>query len=222
MKNLKIILASAVLATNFLGTLKAQVAPSQQSVENRSYWQISARAGYDFPMYKEDFRFIDYKGGFMGGVSINKYWDWFGIQADGDYIKNTPEGVNLAGKYRDPSSNSGTSDYGSFVTQKKGISRVFAGIGPAFKYETENNKFTAELGLLGGVGFINGGEILVEGVRQDATKDVITYHTGFDKAVVFSTKAQVRFNYFFNQNWGVNAGAYYMNHYNVIESTKNE
>ena len=50
MKNLKVILASAFLAVNFLGTLKAQETPVQKREDLRSYWQISARAGYDFPM----------------------------------------------------------------------------------------------------------------------------------------------------------------------------
>lgn len=222
MKNLKVILASAFLAANFLGTLKAQETPVQKTEDLRSYWQISARAGYDFPMYKESFRFIDYKGGFMGGLSINKYWNWFGVEADADFIKNTPEAVNLPGQYVDYKLQNTILDYASFNVQKKDISRTFVGAGPAFKWQSDNNKFTSELGLMAGVGFIDGGEILVDGVRQDSINDVITYHSGFDKAVVFSTKAQLRFNYFFNDNWGLNAGAYYMSHYNVNESTKNE
>lgn len=227
MKNLKIILASALLASSVFTTVKAQVNPTEKLDNKKSYWQISARGGYDFPTYKEDFRFINYKGGFMGGVSINKYWNWFGIQADADFIKNTPEGVDLAGRYpgKNPPGVGGvfTQEYASFETQKKDISRTFVGIGPAFKYETNDNKFTAELGLMGGIGFINGGEILIRGVQQDLlTKDLITYHSGFDKQQVFSTKAQLRFNYYFHPNWGVHAGAYYMNHYDVDESSKNE
>ncbi|MDN3606164.1 OmpA family protein [Kaistella yonginensis] len=222
MKNLKVILASAFLATNFLGILKAQETPIQKLEDKHSYWQISARAGYDFPMYKETFRFIDYKGGFMGGLSVNKYWNWFGVEADVDFINNTPEAVDLPGQYVERTLQNTILDYASFKIQKKEISRTFVGAGPAFKWQTENNKFTSELGLMGGVGFIDGGEILVDGVRQNALNDVITYHSGFDKEVVFSTKAQLRFNYFFNDNWGLNAGAYYMNHYNVAESTKNE
>lgn len=101
MKNLQVILASAFLATGFLGTLKAQNKLVKKLDEKRSFWQISARAGYDFPMYKESFPFIDYKDGFMGGVSVNKYWNWVGIEADADFIKNTPEAVNLAGQYVD-------------------------------------------------------------------------------------------------------------------------
>jgi outer membrane protein OmpA-like peptidoglycan-associated protein/opacity protein-like surface antigen len=219
MKNFRLILASAFLATSFLGKVQAQVNPTERIDNKKSYWQLSARAGYDFPTYKEDFRFIDYKGGFMGGVSINKYWNWFGIQADADFIRNSPVGVGLDGKYELPK---GSGNYTSFLTDNKDISRTFVGIGPAFKYESNNNKFSAELGLMAGIGFINGGEILVEGVQQDLiTKDPITYHSGFDKEKVFSTKAQLKFNYWFNPNWAVNAGAYYMNHYNVKESTKN-
>lgn len=223
MKNLRLILATALLAANAFGSVNAQVSETPIQ-ENKSYWQLSARGGYDFPTYKEDFRFIDYKGGFMGGLSINKYWNWFGIEADADFIKNSPEGVDLPGKYLNKIGvTSLPMDYTSFDINKKNISRTFVGIGPAFKWENNTNKFTAELGLMGGIGFINGGEILVEGVQQDLiTKDIITYHSGFDKEKVFSTKAQLRFNYYFHPNWAVNAGAYYMNHYNVKESTKNE
>lgn len=222
MKNLKFIFASAFLATSFFTTVKAQVKPTETIQNPKSYWQISARGGYDFPTYKEDFRYINYKGGFMGGVSINRYWNWFGIEADADFIRNSPEGVDLAGKYVTATA-IGPQDFASFEITKKNISRTFVGIGPAFKYETNNNKFSAELGLMGGIGFIDGGEILIEGVQQDlVTKNVITYHSGFDNQKVFSTKAQLRFNYFFNQNWAVNAGAYYMNHFNVEESSKNE
>ena len=166
MKNLKVILASAFLATNFLGILKAQETPIQKLEDKHSYWQISARAGYDFPMYKETFRFIDYKGGFMGGLSVNKYWNWFGVEADVDFINNTPEAVDLPGQYVERTLQNTILDYASFKIQKKEISRTFVGVGPAFKWQTENNKFTSELGLMGGVGFIDGGEILVDGVRQ--------------------------------------------------------
>ena len=130
MKNLRLILASALLATNVFGSLNAQVTENPMQ-ENKSYWQLSARGGYDFPTYKEDFRFIDYQGGFMGGLSINKYWNWFGIEADADFIKNSPEGVDLPGKYFENKGVTSTSlpmDYTSFDTNKKNISRTFVGI----------------------------------------------------------------------------------------------
>ena len=37
-----------------------------------SYWQLSVKSGYDFPMHKHDFKYIDYKGGIMGGLSLNR------------------------------------------------------------------------------------------------------------------------------------------------------
>ncbi len=217
MKKLNLILAVTFLGTSIFGTVNAQEKPLQ-NMNERSYWQISARGGYDFPIFKEDFKYIDYKGGIMGGFSINKYWDWFGVQLDGDFIKNTPTSTINSGKYL---GSKGIEDYTSFATNKKDITRTFIGIGPAFKYQSTDNKFTTELGLLGGIGIIDGGEILITAKEQSGYEDLISYHSGFDKASVASAKAQLRANYFFNNNWGIHAGAYYMIHFNVPESQKN-
>ena len=100
---------------------------------------------------------------------------------------------------------------------------MFVGVGPSYKYQSPNNKFTTEFAALGGLGFINGGEILVEGKNTNNRIDeVLTYHSGFDKEKVFTFKTQLRFNYFFDNNWGAHLGAYYMNHFNVNESQKNQ
>ena len=90
MKMLNLILAVTFLGSSIFGTVNAQEKPLQ-NMNERSYWQISARGGYDFPIFKEDFKYIDYKGGIMGGFSINKYWDWFGVQLTrwGFYKKHT-------------------------------------------------------------------------------------------------------------------------------------
>ena len=224
-KHLKLLL-TFILVSIFANQSKAQVQPVNELISNpNSYWQLSTRVGYDFPMYKENFKYIDYKGGIMAGLSVNRYWNRWGIQGDFDFIRNTP-----VADFPNPTN---YLEFGSAIptlvpltlsTTKTDISRLFFGVGPAYKYQSPNNKFTTEFAMLGGIGIINGGEILVKGSSHKLTPSIIplTYHSGFDQEKVFSMKGQLRFNYFFNDNWGVNAGAYYMNHFDVKESTKNQ
>lgn len=188
-----------------------------------SYWQFAPRVGYDFPMFKEDFNYIKYKGGIMGGLSINKYWNHWGFQTDFDYIKNTP-----TADIDDPNFIAFGTTTNVFPltlsTTKKDITRMFFGIGPAYKYQSENNKFTLEFAVLGGLGIIDGGEILVEGYNTTLLPipRPLTYHSGFDNQTVATLKGQIRANYFFSDNFGLNLGVYYMNHFGVEESQKNQ
>lgn len=224
MKTLKLICA-LIVAVAFNYKAQAQSTVVDKIADQKSYWQISARGGYDFPLFKEDFQYIDYKGGLMGGLSINHYWKWIGVQADFDYIQNKPiTNIGSTTNYYTDGPN-GVSTYPlDVITQRTKLTRMFTGIGPAFKLQSKNNKLTAELALMGGMGFIDGGEILVEGKNSTLTPQnvVLTYHSGFDHEKVLTGKAQARFNYFFTNNLGVNVGAYYMNHFGVNESKKNQ
>lgn len=188
----------------------------------KSYWQLSSRVGYDLPLFNEDFKYIKYKGGIMGGLSLNKYWNRWGVQFDFDFIKNAPsadiDNPNYFGGAAIPSLIPL-----KILTTKKDITRMFFGVGPAYKYQSENNKFTTEFAVLGGLGIINGGEILVEGSNATLLPipKMLTYHSGFDNQMVATLKGQVRANYFFTENFGVNLGVYYMNHFGVEESQNN-
>ncbi|MBC5840728.1 OmpA family protein [Flavobacterium sp. F-380] len=220
--NFKIILAMLLIGMGFQNT-KAQVSKVADQATQKTEWQFSTRAGYDFPSYKEDFKYIDYSGGIMGGVSVNHYWKWFGLQADFDYIKNSPKS-----NINNPSYDNGgviptAVDYDDLSVTKNDITRMFAGAGPSFRYLSKNNKFQAEMSLLAGLGTIDGGEILVEATRKNGSIDVLTYHSGWDKENLLAGKAQARLTYFFNQHWGVHAGAYYMHYFNgAQESGKND
>ncbi|MBU0941035.1 MAG: OmpA family protein [Bacteroidetes bacterium] len=220
--NFKIILAMLLIGMGFQNT-KAQVSKVADQATQKTEWQFSTRAGYDFPSYKEDFKYIDYSGGIMGGVSVNHYWKWFGLQADFDYIKNSPKS-----NINNPSYDNGgviptAFDYDDLSVTKNDITRMFAGAGPSFRYLSKNNKFQAEMSLLAGLGTIDGGEILVEATRKNGSIDVLTYHSGWDKENLLAGKAQARLTYFFNQHWGVHAGAYYMHYFNgAQESGKND
>ena len=220
--NFKIILAMLLIGMGFQNT-KAQVSKVADQATQKTEWQFSTRAGYDFPSYKEDFKYIDYSGGIMGGVSVNHYWKWFGLQADFDYIKNSPKS-----NINNPSYDNGgviptAVDYDDLSVTKNDITRMFAGAGPSFRYLSKNNKFQAEMSLLAGLGTIDGGEILVEATRKNGSIDVLTYHSGWDKENLLAGKAQARLTYFFNQHWDVHAGAYYMHYFNgAQESGKND
>lgn len=227
MKNLKLFLAFFSLFLCW-ANVHAQLGAAERIITNpTSYWQLSMRAGYDFPTYKEDFTYIDYKGGLMGGLSVNRYWNHWGFQTDFDYIRNAPKVVGLDSPLRYVQISS-QPPYGKAYSltvnvTEKAITRTFFGLGPAYKYQTKNNKFSFELAVLGGLGIINGGETLAEGSDTTLPSSPIplTYHSGFDNEKVFTLKSQFRANYFFNEHWGLNIGSYYMNHFGVFESKKN-
>lgn len=199
--------------------LFAQIVFGQQTThkitqDERSYWVVAPRVGYDIiQWYDISQPYIDYKGGIMAGISIDKYWDWIGVGADFDYIKNQPESTYPTTGLRYPSG-ALISDFK--LTEEK-ITRLFYGIGPDFKYQSNNNKFIAELNLRAGMGHVKGGKtILIADPGKSAVR--LNEHAGFDDQV-FSTKAQMRFTYKFSPRIGIQLGAYYLRHFGVQENT---
>lgn len=205
----------------------AQISTVSDLVTNKkSYWQLSSRVGYDFPMFTEDFKYIDYKGGLMGGLSVNRYWNHWGIEADFDYIQNSPfTTLRDIEYYYTPGPVSNQVSPIDVTTKKTNLNRMFIGIGPAYKWQSVNDKLTIELAAMGGLGFINGGEILVEGSNKNLNPStgILTYHSGFDHEQAITFKTQARATYWFKgDKWGINGGVYYMNHFGVNESKKNQ
>ncbi len=189
--------------------LNAQVATTPEPLKD-SGWFFSARAGYDIiPMYDNQTPYIDYKGGIELGASADYYWNWLGLGFDFDFIKNKPQSTYP------------TKDVywaGGLVKNwdltENGITRLFFGIGPDFKYQ--HNKLMAELNLRAGYGLISGGKVnLTETTFSPPT--TMNYHAGYSTGAI-SSKTQLRFTYFFKPNWGLQIGGYYMNHYKVKES----
>lgn len=187
-----------------------------------SYWQASARIGLDFPSYQEEFKYIDYKKiGIIGGLSLNKYWRNWGIELDGDYIKNSPEASITNAGYTGIPTVPVPTLFTDFDVHKKDITRIFAGIGPAYKFETWNSKFSAEISLMGGLGIVDGGEILVQATdNENSYTALANYHSGFDKFSVFTGKAQVRTNFWLSDAFGLQIGAYYMHHFGGAEESQ--
>lgn len=210
MKLLKTILF--ILFTSIVYKTSAQVATPTSSSINDSGFQFSLRGGYDlYPMYDNNTPYIDYKGGIDVGVSVDYYWGWFGMGLDFDYIKNSTKNTYP------------TTDLlfaGAPITginySNENIKRTFFGIGPNFKYQ-KNNKFSTELKFRAGLANIKGGKLQMDGVTSSLLPVLLNYHAGYDAKNVFSGKASLQFNYFFNNTFGIHAGAYYMRHFGVDE-----
>ncbi|MBD0831409.1 hypothetical protein [Aestuariibaculum sediminum] len=187
-------------------------APSfaQQPNNDTHYFQVSPRIGYDFPTYNNNTPYIDYRGGVDLGLSLDYYFNWFGLGFDFDYIKNKPKSTY-------PTTNlfeaNGTPIINFDLTENK-ITRIFYGIGPNFQYRNPNRKFTAELITRLGLASIKGGRLLL---TDNPYTTLLNFHAGYDAKSVFSFKSQLRFTYSLNDNFGINAGAYYLHHYNVEE-----
>jgi outer membrane protein OmpA-like peptidoglycan-associated protein len=192
--------------------LIAQVTTPVSTPINDSGWQFSLRGGYDIiPMYNNNTPYIDYKGGLELGASVDYYWHWFGLGVDFDYIKNTPQNTY-------PTNNLyfGGSQISNFNFSKDKITRMFYGFGPDFKYQ-KNNKFSAELKLRAGLSSIKGGRLDLTGITTTLIPVQLNYHAGYNAKNIFAAKAQLQFNYFFNNSFGIHAGAYYLRHFNVPE-----
>lgn len=183
---------------------------AQTTSPNYSGLRLSVRGGYDFPTYNNNTPYIDYKGGLSVGASLNYYWNWIGIGADFDYIKNKPKNTY-------PTTNlfAGVNPITTFTLQEKGITRMFYGLGPSFKYQ-RNDKFSAELSLRAGLASIKGGRTeLIGALPGGAT--LLNFHAGYDAKNVFSAKGQLQFNYHITNTFGLHAGAYYLHHFKTRE-----
>lgn len=183
-----------------------------QTHPDHNYWQLSPRVGYDFPTIENNTPFIDYNGGLELGLSVDYYWKWFGLGFDFDYIKNSPESTFPTDNLFDTSG----SQLIDFSLSEDGITRIFYGIGPNVQYVSTSQKFKAELNLRGGLVNIKGGRTELR--ENTVLNDALNFHAGYDASSIFTAKAQVRFTYFFNQTFGLHAGAYYMRHFGVEES----
>lgn len=180
-----------------------------QDTSDKSYWLISPRIGYDLSQdYKNNTPYIDYKGGIEAGISVDKYWNWFGLGIDFDYIKNKPKSIFPTVNLDDGS--------GTFLTNfrltEDQITRMFLGIGPDLKYQNKNGKFLAELNTRFGFGSVKGGRTEL----FETTFGRLNFHAGYDDQS-FSAKGQLRFTYFPSENFGIHIGGYYLRHFGIQE-----
>lgn len=230
MKNLYLVFAALLLSLSSLAQKK--------SLTNaKSYSQISIRGGYDQAQKNKfsDFASKNLKG-FNAGASFDKYWNWLGAGIDIDYLQNEKPQYTSANDFTTYMTAQpyvlGT-DYSIQESASK-LTRVFAGIGPDFKYQTNNNKWTGELNLRAGVTRTNGSalEYSTKAVKPifnsilsrggDAVNastvtgntnpenEGVFYHDGYKKDFILTAKAQARISYNITDNLSANVAAYYM------------
>ncbi len=209
LKKLLILLFLGITALNY-----SQVTPTVTPTApvNNSGLQLSLRAGYDIPLFKNNTPYIDYKGGLELGTSLDYYWTWFGLGVDFDYINNGSKSTypltNLVTTSGIPLTN--------FTLQENKITRMFYGIGPDFRYLSNNNRFQAELNTRVGLASIKGGRVELRETSTSANQ-LLNFHAGYDLTSVLSAKAQLRFTYFFTRSLGFHVGGYYLKHFKGTE-----
>ena len=212
---MKTIFKSIVLFTILISALNGN---AQEYPSDNNYFQLSPRVGYDFPTYKNNTPYIDYNGGIDLGLSLDYYWNWFGLGFDFDYIKNQPESTyptaNISGV------NGIITD---FNLTEDGIDRLFFGLGPNIQIRSNSGRFKTEFNTRIGLASIKGGRTLLEGTDTTVSPSMtqlLNFHAGYDAKSVLSFKGQVRFTYYLTPNFGLNIGAYYMDHFGVEENNE--
>ncbi|WP_270090265.1 OmpA family protein [Sphingobacterium sp. SYP-B4668] len=202
------------LALLFHQSTSAQQIPTQLKSSKilKNGFQIDPYVGFDFPTYDHDLPYIEHGSGPSFGLSVNYYWNWFGIGGEVDYIINRTRNTYPTDSIFDPSSAGYMTD---FSLQKKNVSRLFYGIGPIFRYASPNDKLAVEFTGRGGMSIIKGGELTLEGTNSLLQPELLNYFSGYDLKNIWSAKADIKMKYFFNDYIGVNFGAYYMQHFNA-------
>jgi outer membrane protein OmpA-like peptidoglycan-associated protein len=184
---------------------------AQQVEKDTNYFQLSPRVGYDFPTYNNNTPAIDYKGGLNLGLSLDYYWNIFGLGFDFDYIKNQPESTFQTDNLYD----AGGTQITTTNLSEDGITRVFYGIGPNAQFRSKTGRFKTEINTRFGLASIKGGRTLLENANPG--NEILNFHAGYKDSGVFTFKGQVHFTYMLNNNIGINAGAYYMRHFGAQE-----
>ncbi len=208
-----------ISALLFLSGIAASVA---QTKTNESmipeyldrHWQFSLHSGYDFGMnHNDSYRRLKFKGGPSFGIGFDHYWKWFGIGVDGNYIINKSDFTYSSKEIEN-------FDFRRIVKNTKNINRLFVGVGPSFRLPSKCcPPFMAELNLRAGIANISGSKSSFGGYYNSSitSEENITKVYEAEKIDVtrLALKAQIRLSYFFNEWFGLNAGAYYMHCFNV-------
>jgi outer membrane protein OmpA-like peptidoglycan-associated protein len=229
---MKKIFLNAVLILLFYCT-QAQIATSNNAAKKLT--QLSIRGGLDFATKHDFTSFVKMPlKGFNAGASFDKYWNWYGVGIDVDYLSNekpeydrTAFDTKIAPWATAPWLVTGTQ------TATK-LDRLFIGIGPSFKLQTNNNKFIAEINLRGGVTNTKGSSLYFTSTSAppwqnpwflrngDATGGITTwgtfYHNGYNNEWLGTAKAQVRLNYYFTPKIAANLSGYYIYYWGSKES----
>jgi outer membrane protein OmpA-like peptidoglycan-associated protein len=178
-----------------------------------NYFQLSPRVGWDvWQKYNNNASTIKYGGGLHAGISADYYWGSFGIGADFDYIKNKAKSnfntTNLLNAFGVPLT--------SFTETNTGITRMFYGLGPSYKFSNASSPWVIELNGRVGLSSIQGGRVQLNETTT-LLNELLTMHGGYNTTSSLAFKLQARANYFINSSLGFHVGAYYMNHLQAKE-----
>lgn len=188
------------------------VSYGQDTIPKKSDIIITPRIGYDvIPMYDNQTPYVDYEGGLDLGISLDYYYKFIGLGIDFDYINNSPKNSYPT---KNLFASDGITPIDDLILDEKAITRMFWGIGPNFRYQTKNRKFSAELNTRIGLSNIKGGKT---SLTEDPTALLLNYHSGYDVKNVMAAKGQVRFTYYFSENIGFTVGGYYLRHFGATE-----
>ena len=185
------------------------ISQTGMSQDNDSFLSISPRVGYDFPTFNNETPYVDYNGSFTAGISADTYWDWIGVGLDVDYIQTKPKNDY---PLEDLYFSSGDLIADTNLSKER-IDRIFFGIGPGFKYQSQNYLFVGELNFRAGIAKIEGGRTYLEEANYSTP---LNFHAGYD-TWTFTGKGQIRLNYFIKPDVGIHIGGYYMHHFKVEE-----
>lgn len=186
----------------------------RNSLHDGNQLNLSLRGGLDFPSYDNQTKYIDYKPNLNLGISADYYFNWIGLGIDADYLINTPKS-----SYPRENLYLGTTKLSDPTLSENKIQRYFFGIGPNFRWAI-NDQMGLTFKLKGGISNIKGGETSLLSTTGTTTYN-LNSHPGYDEKNIFSGKGELEFNWFFSDNFGVNVGGYYLQHFktkNLVSS----
>ncbi len=182
----------------------------RSSLYDENQLSVSLRGGLDFPFYDNQTKYIDYKYNLNLGTSVDFYFNWIGLGIDFDYLKNTSKNT-----YPTENLYNGTTQLSSINLTENNIQRYFLGIGPNFRYVI-NDDLSLAFKLKGGIANIKGGETSLVSAPYN-----LNYHNGYDEKNILTGKGQVELNWFFSEYFGLNVGAYYIQHFKAKDKINN-
>ncbi len=213
------------------GVLTLQAQENQvvyKTQDFRSYSQFNLYIGYNIPLSDPDFGVLEYKGDLATGISFHNFWNWIGVQADIGYtFTNIDSQFNERVNYqRDFGGGLPVdSDIQYYDSYKDKLKQLFLGAGPTFKYQSKNDKFVIDAGVMAGVGIAQKGSYLQYGVDEnfnDFYGLAVAYHSGFDRNGKFALKPNLNFNYFFRPDFGIFLGTHYTHFFSAEEADGND
>ncbi len=204
--------------------------------QTKKWNQYSIRGGVDNATKQDAIYITKPLKGFDIGASFDKYWSWYGVGVDVDFLQNAKPDYDEANIRTYLTAPTG---FGSGLMKAPWISavpenatklnRAFIGIGPSIKLQDKKNKIVAELLLRGGITSTSGsaldfGTTAVAGpgtfYHKDGTggSDYVYYHKGYTNDLLATAKAALRVNYYVKPNIGINLGAHYMHYWGSAAS----